>query len=607
MNESAKSANAVSAKKPDARYGTIAKKVEFFLANFFGNSNSIATIVRYLLIFLIILGIANRVAYFGSIPQSLYVDEVSMATESKFLADTAKDSQGEAWLKPIFYAYGDFKLSPYIYATTLTHFFIEDAQLFVRLPSLLAGLATIFLAYLFALELLKQKIIDEKIVLHLPLVFAAVISLSPTATLFSRTGFEGHLAQFFLVLSAYFYLRSFAKNVSMQRVFLFLAATVIFGSLSVYTYFANRFVWPVIIIALSTVSKRLSLVNAKHMIGRPLIILMLASALTVPMLNSQYYKENNIIRYSVDSVLNNWDEYVALSNSHRAHMGSDPLSLAVTHRYMYLFKDLAANMATTLSPTTLFVVADQNLRHSTAQHGSFLLIFFPFFIIGFIALRNSPKLLIALSAWVLFGALPAAVPHEVPHALRSLNIIFPLGLIISMGLSHALRKTSAKNILPACSMFLLLCLSVFSFSHHYFQVYSQVSANYWAAEEKELTHAIHNKYDGNAAVVYLSSNDKLYLWWIAYDDPSADYDAVKIRKKQRSFTQIGEVYFQADVRKISQLVEDRGKVILAGDRKSVASTIEELQATYFPDKELGVDHTHVNNIYSVAGIEHEIK
>lgn len=539
------------------------------------------TIVRYFLIILILYGVAARLYQFGGLPGSLYVDEVSIAAEARALADTGVDLHGESWFKPIFYAYGDYKLAVYIWFAAISTKLFGVSQFAVRLPSLLAGLGTIMVGFFFVKELVQQKIIAAPKQSHLGLAFMAVLAVSPTFIMFSRTGFEGHLAQFFLNLSLLFFLKS---NKGLK----FAALSGSFGALSVYTYFANRFVWPAALVACAFFM--LPALNIKYVKNAALKIVLafvVFAALLIPMSQSMYYEANNTIRYSADSVLNNMDEYVLQSNMAREMAGERSIDRIIFHRYRYLLQDLLSNFSQNLSLQTLFLQADQNLRHSTAQHGLFLFVFLPFFLLGIAQLKNNWRLALGLSVWVLFAALPASVPLDVPHSLRSLNVVFPLGLIVAVGFSSALEHTkpSSGKLLQIFILFVVL-LQIGSFSYYYFTAYQHTAQNAWAGREKHAIVSALSHTQSSEDIFIVALSDKYHLWVLSYAYLNEPYRSLSIEKNGRDFLSVNAVHLRYTVQQAATNLIDKKSVVVVGRPTKVLAFVGEINTVVEQEVEI---------------------
>jgi len=245
--------------------------------------------------------------------------------------------------------------------------------------------------------------------------------------------------------------------------------------------------------------------------------------LLIPMTNSSLYAQSNIFRYSTTSILNAYD-YPLQSNQYQELAGTDLFNRALFHRHWLMARELMENYADNLSLNYLFLTGDSNLRHGTGEHGLFLLIFLPILLVGIYQLFKKQRLeLLLLISWWLIALLPASVPETTPHALRSLNALVPISLILGYGLTYLFFNWSKKNqFLLKIVLILIMAFSVFEFSYHYFIQYQADSAYDWQDGYKEMALEI------NAALPHVSDvyidefDDRFYLWLLAYGDYTPD-------------------------------------------------------------------------------------
>ncbi|MBU1966946.1 hypothetical protein KKH50_01455 [Patescibacteria group bacterium] len=480
----------------------------------------------YWLWFILILFLAFFLRFYklGQIPTSLYWDETAILVDAKTISQTGHDMHGGSWFQVLFPSYGDYKLPVYIWLAVLSVKFLGVVELAVRLPSALAGLATIILAGLIAKELFPQ--FSQKKKVFLQLLTMLVVTVSPWSIMFSRAAFEGHLGQLILALSIWVILKARIKP------WLILLSPVL-GALSTYTYFSIRFVWPVVFIA------AVLLVLKKKALKWLPLVLIIFGVLLIPMIKSPLYTASNQFRYSATSVLNA-NDYPVESNQYRQLAGMSLIDRVLFHRYWLMARELLKNYADNLSLNYLFLIGDPNLRHGTGEHGLFLLIFLPMLLLGLFELfkKHRPELLFLITWW-LIALLPASVPETTPHSLRSLNALVPISLILSFGLMSLINKKSKViNFLTI----LLIGASVFEFGYHYFTQYGADSAYDWQDGYKQMALEI-NQALPHVADVYIDEfDDRFYLWLLAYGDWTA-WEIQAMPKVNYQVKEIGKITF----------------------------------------------------------------
>jgi len=482
---------------------------------------------------IILLAIVVRFWGLGSNPVSLYWDEVAILLDAKSISQTGMDMHGLPWYQVIFPSYGDYKLPVYIWFTSIFVSFFGTQEWVVRLPSAIAGTLTIlvggYIAWAVAIRTNSKHFASL-----VGIATLAVLAFSPWGIMFSRTGFEAHLAQFFVALSVATLITSknyIAKKHTQKISHVLFIVSIILGVTAIYTYFSVRFVWP-FVWGSSVIFFYFDSINTKHVVGllgRLVIGGVLTTLLLLPMYNSDKYQISNQFRLSSASVLTQYD-YPIESNILREQSGNTILSRIFYHRRWLMTRELLQNVSEHASPIFLFVSGDKNLRHGTGMHGLFVLPLFLPAIVGLFALgKKNPLVLIWLGIWVGFAFVPASVPLEVPHALRSINAFVPLAIIIGWGIAvliEHVQLSQRKIDKIALGIFAALTL-VFTcqFLFHYFFSYPIQSTKEWQAgydqEAKIYTSQIRT--DSSEFIQISHHDDRLYLWILLEGNISPTY------------------------------------------------------------------------------------
>ena len=559
-----------------------------------------------LLVLVSLVGLITRFIYLGNIPWGLYWDETAMYVAVKSLLASAKDMHGLAWYQLVYPSYGDYKLPVYILSAWFSAKFLGLSAFSLRLPSALAGVATAVVAGLIGLKLLKwqKPRPTHKLKLFTFFSILLVVSFSPWGLMFSRTAFEAHLSQFILALAVYLLLLT-DLNHKFKR-WLFLPA-VFFGTLSIYTYYSTRFVWPVVLLVVFLIKFfQLKKISQKSKPKPSLYLLMAVMSLgltflaLLPLQKSSFYQASQQVRLSTPSVIDakNHQDQVLTSNHYRQLAGDTLFDRLVFHRDLFLLTQLGENFSQNLSLNNLFLSGDPNLRHGTGQFGLFLLAFLPFFIIGLYQLaKNNHFGLGLLLIWWFVALLPASVPNETPHALRSLNALVPLAIIIGLGLGFSfwwLKDLGGRLKLETAFFNLILILvltaNFFYFINYYFKQYPLSSAASWQVGYKELANQIYQmrgKLDKDKLpVVILSPDDRFYLWLMAYGPYQGDEFATWPEKNFQK-VDFDELYFKNPDLEIKKLKDQDKTFLIAGDNKKVVETIKKYHlgtSLCFPSK-----------------------
>ncbi|HAU99246.1 MAG TPA: hypothetical protein DCW55_03370 [Candidatus Pacebacteria bacterium] len=485
----------------------------------------------HLIILLFILGIAFfiRVLGLGQIPVGQYVDEIAITLDSHVIAQTGKDMHGRSFFSAIIPSYGDYKLPVYIWFSSLTTLFFGAGAFATRLPSAIAGTTTVLLVYLISKRVFSLVNMNAQYVRAVSTISASVVAFSPWSFLFSRTGFEGHLAQSIVLLGILF-----ALHASKKWWYSFIS--VGFGALAVYTYYSVRFVFPVLF--LGAIGLQINRMNWKKILFTVGVTsLAVFFLLLIPMTKSEFYAPSQTFRLSSKNVLQDFWKYVEYSNELREVEGYPLWANLFHHRLFYLARALAINYSGQLDLSYLFFTGDPNLRHGTGVHGVFLWPMFPAFFAGwYVLFKKHFKMAIYFLLWWLFAILPASVPVEIPHALRSLNAFGMLSIVVSLGFYELyLYAQSRKFFRIGFMIWIAIILFVQTlFFLDYVYAYPSRSAKWWADGMQQLARFVVENAQTYDRVI-IAGDEKAFLWVLSEGKYPAqeiqNIPSVKFRKQ----------------------------------------------------------------------------
>lgn len=487
----------------------------------------------------VVAAIGLRLVQLGQIPSSLYWDEVAMLVDAKSVAQTGHDLHGRPWFQLLYPSYGDFKLPVYIWLASAAVRLFGVSEWAVRLPSAVAGVLTVVLAGILSYRLWQNAQWHQRPVAgrdHPPagwvaVATMAVVAVAPWSVMFSRTAFEGHLAQMLVAASMVVWLwpgRRWWQPVG----------AALLGALATYTYFSVRFVWPVVFISGVGLQswplvwrwlqrpQHWSWPRVLAWVGWEMVLPVVVFGLAlIPMMRSPLYADSNRFRLGTVSVLQN-EAQIIQSNVLRELAGNTPVDRVVFHRYWLTAQQLLKHYADHLDWSFLFIHGDVNLRHGTRQTGLFVWVLLPFFVAGWWWLwRWRPRVVLWMLGWWLVALLPASVPNDTPHALRSLNALVPLAVVLGVGLAGSLwwireasRKAGHGQVGNGVVWGLvgLICLVHLPYLYHYFRWYDQDAALYWQDGYREVAETIFALRQDKQPVEIVSFDYRFYLWLLAY-------------------------------------------------------------------------------------------
>jgi hypothetical protein len=527
---------------------------------------------RWLVAFLwviVILSSSLRLYKFGSIPTSLYWDEIAMLVDSRSIISTGKDFHGNTWLQPIYPSYGDFKLGMYIVLSAPLTLLPVSFEAQIRLLNLLAYFCTgIVLFYM-------SKILFRKIngsstnatSLIQPLVLF-VYAVAPWSFHFSRTGFEGFLAQFFLSLGVLLLLLSEKKTW-----LVFVGAVV--GSLSILTYYSSLYVWPIVAfctlmyLALSS-THRLHKSKIPVLFFRLLIIVSITLITALLLKQSPFYDDMQLIRLSTSSVLDPVP-FIQDAAADRVEAGNTPLDRLLYFGKLYQLKALIHNVETFIHPAYIFVHGDQNLRHGTQVFGLFLWPFVLFLFGGiYYLVQKHWQTGCLLITWWCVSLLPAAVPLDVPHSLRSLNALVPLTLLLGFGAYFSITHRRRWLRWTGYSVIAMSTIVFISFALHYFLVYPFNSAIAWQDGYASLARFIADQRKDAPVVEVIHPDGRFFLWYLIYGAVTPTTIQASPQKNY-NLESIDSVRFNAAP--IDSVLHSSSKVLLIAPRDALPASI----------------------------------
>src|SRR3989344_9236296 len=164
---------------------------------------------KTLLVIVILLAAFLRLYKLGSYP-ALNADEAAIGYNAYSLLQTCKDEHGNAW--PIhFQSFNDYKPGLYFYLVMPFVKILGLNEWSVRLPNAIVGIATVYLIYIFVVELFKKESTGNGEQFNEPLlalISAFMLAVSPWHLHFSRGGWEANVATFLMLLGTYLLVRA---------------------------------------------------------------------------------------------------------------------------------------------------------------------------------------------------------------------------------------------------------------------------------------------------------------------------------------------------------------------------------------------------------------
>lgn len=377
------------------------------------------------LTFLLILALSLRIFNLGNVPHGLHADEASYMLNAILIGDTLRDEDNRLLPfslnsltdpKPALYAYMQIPfiklLGPSIAAS--------------RLPSVFAGIISIYLAWFLARQLGGTK---------LAMGIALFLTVSPWHIMISRSTQE-------VITSFCFSLASWSMGIKFYHAQRrkYLAGFFLFSMLAMYMYHATKIILPAFCLML-LIGVWLRNRQRFRLLLKLCVIVCLAFFISLKLLpSSNRFEAINVFDapqpladitqqiYAATEILPEWLLRVWYNKPH------------------FFMRSIIATYFEHLSPTFLFVEWLEPRRYQVPFHGLLYIVDFPFLLLGLYTAISKRKreAVVLLLLWML-APLPAAfTTHETPSTIRTVIMLLPLAYFISHGWIAAIHASDKR-------------------------------------------------------------------------------------------------------------------------------------------------------------------
>lgn len=526
--------------------------------NFRHFSYHLSTINFPLLGLVILVAVVLRFSFFGAVPPALNWDEASLGYNAFSILKTGKDEWGRV-LPLTFEAFGDYKLPVYIYAAVPFVGVLGLNEWAVRLPSMLAGVLSVFLLYWIVLVESKNQ--------KWALVSAFLLAVSPWGTFLSRVALEANLALclflvgiFFLILG--YKLRQIAKN---ESVVCFVVSALFFG-LTLFTYNSARVFIPLFLLTVAAVRFK-----AVQEIGKKLWIPATVFVLFVSIAGFLALTQDSASRYYWVSIV---DEGAInfLNQSRGESQLPDLLTKLTYNRYTYFGYEFFKNYSSHFSPYFLFVSGGDNYQFSVQNMGLMYVLEAPFLIFGIWRIRKYPSMAKLIIPWMLLAPIPAAITRESPHVLRSIFVLGSLQILVGLGIVDFVkwfeRRWGFKAIFSYSVIGILVGINAWIYFTNYFVTYPKDYSESWQYGYKQAIEFVLSKPNVHDRPLFITKKygepHIFYLFYSQYDPFEYQTNPTLIRYAQSNWRwvdQLDNVHFINDWEMKEKLKDQHGYVI----------------------------------------------
>lgn len=417
------------------------------------------------------------------IPPSLNWDEVSHGYNAFSILKTGTDEWGNVF-PTIFRAYGDYKLPVYIYTVAIFETVFGMNEVSVRLPSALGGVLIVIFSYLITKKLLGKRT---------AIIASFLVAVEPWSLFLSRGAFEANLALTFFLMAVYTFL------IGLERP-KFIALSVFFFGINIWTYNSFRIFTPIFIALLFLFSKeklvKLWRKNRQEILSAAFILLMFV----VPMILQMFFNQGTE-RYGWVGIVD--EGFINRINIARISSGLNPnLTVLLHNKVTYFIFGFISNWVSHYSGSFLFFSGGSHYQFSVPGHGLLYSVNIMFLVLGvyFLIKRRDLSTAIILS-WFYLASIPSSITREAPHVLRAITILPTPMIITSYGVIQSIDILGSKIKLLGDKkgyLSLIYVLIIIPFLWSYFREYStNYRKNYswaWQYGYKQAVEYIKNNY-----------------------------------------------------------------------------------------------------------------
>jgi len=483
---------------------------------------------KILLTIILLVAAVIRFVALDKIPVSPYWDEVAIGYNAYSIAHTGRDEYGR-WFPLLFQSYNDYKMPGQIYLSVIPIAIFGLNIFSTRFISAFLGTASIFILYLLVKALFDREYREKerfKFSNIVALTAAFLLGISPWHIQFSRASFEANSGLFFVLLSAWL----FIKGLDSSK---YKIASFIGFAVSCYFYRSILVFVPLLLIVnLLIFHKELFAKKAKRIsIVGIFVFLLLAAPIYFAV-----FVGNGAARAEQVSVASELTSKVDLSTQVIATSPGIPLGKIAMNRRLVEVEDVLHNYLTNFSFDFLFFNGDINGRQNIQFMGMLYLWEVLSLFVGIIALSRLPwKIWAFVGSWILLAPIPAALALPVPHALRDLNAVPMFALISAIGLvslfvllHNKLLRTGYMVIASIVILFFFV-----QFIYLYFMATPRLVASDWGYGYQQLVAEVTSQQKNYNKIVITGSQWEPYMYFLFF----THYDPLQYQKtgSQRDF------------------------------------------------------------------------
>ncbi len=462
----------------------------------------------FILAGILIIASVLRLYRLDTVPPGINRDEASIGVTAYSLLTTGRDEYGKS-LPLSFESFGDWKMPLYIYLTIPFVQVLGLTELTVRLPSALAGIASVGAIYALALALFSSETIA--------LSAAFMLAIMPWHIHISRVESEAIVATLALIVGSFVFLRAI-KHTSRT---LLIGAAVIFSS-TYYTYHGNHVSTTLLILGLSVLYWKDITKITKWWYALITGVVLVGTILSIGF-SADHTKLSGISIFGDPTVVHKQIELPRLE-----HTNPNSFMAKLTHnRVTYGAITIFQNYLKAYGPEFLFIKGGGNSAHNIQGYGNLHPIGAPLLLLGIIWLYSATKNKGAkyILWWIAIGGVAAAITKDAPHSNRTLAVVPALAIALAAGIDTLMRiKTLLLHRIILMILLLGFAASMSIYLDMYFNHFPRNESQNWGYAYKKLIPIISHPSHANKQIIMTHPETSPYIYLMFYSAYSpSDY------------------------------------------------------------------------------------
>lgn len=480
---------------------------------------------------ILLLAAVLRLWDLGNNPPHLSSDEAALGYNAYSILKTGRDEHGE-FFPVVFKSFGDWKPGLYVYLAVPSVALFGLSEFAVRLPGAISGVVAVWLLFLVTKELfpsLRNR--------RLPELAGLFLTVSPWHLQFSRGAWEAGLSLTLILAGTYFFLRSLAS----RQGHLILSAA--WFALTLWAYQGAKLSTLLVIIILLLVYRSKLLDFPRDLLVKAgLLGVVVALPVLVSLLQG---KAGRLEVYSIFSYERSPETISEIVEQEGVSVDSWQYYLYHSESLNFL-RGILGRWFNHYSGRFFFFEGDwASTRHGVPNAGVILLLDSVFLVAGLMTLARAEgkREVLVVWLWLFLAPLPAALSRDSVHAVRTLNMVVPLSVILALGVVGLFDwvKRRERFAMPAIMVFLFAYIVNYVYYLDQYWVHApKKNSQQWQYGYKQMVNAVAPLQQKYSEIVVQQDYAQPYIFFLLYQqyDP-ARYQ--RIAKEVYLSNQFGDV------------------------------------------------------------------